>query len=154
MSMHTSVELLTSRRSISRGSVRGVDAAGYLLVSFGEPEVTWRCEVLLHSEMENVSHPGASVLVLHGDEELNELPIVLGNVGTLGNSQPEAAVVPSPSADVLEELVIEAKKNLTLKCGDGSITIRADGKILIKGKDLVSHAQRMNRIKGGSVSIN
>ena len=29
-----------------------------------------------------------------------------------------------------------------------------DGKILIKGKDLVSHAQRTNRIKGGSVAIN
>lgn len=53
-----------------------------------------------------------------------------------------------------DELVIEAKKNLTLKCGEGSITIREDGKILIKGKDLVSHAQRINRIKGGSVSIN
>jgi len=53
-----------------------------------------------------------------------------------------------------DELVIEARKNLTLKCGEGSITIRDDGKILIKGKDLVSHAQRMNRIKGGSVSIN
>jgi len=41
-----------------------------------------------------------------------------------------------------------------LRVGDGSITIREDGKVLIKGKDLVSHAQRMNRIKGGAVSIN
>lgn len=57
-------------------------------------------------------------------------------------------------ADTPDELVIEAKKNLTLKCGEGSITIREDGKILVKGKDLVSHAQRTNRIKGGSVAIN
>ena len=40
------------------------------------------------------------------------------------------------------------------RVGDGSIEIRADGKILIKGTDLVSHAKRMNRIKGGAVSIN
>jgi hypothetical protein len=53
-----------------------------------------------------------------------------------------------------DELVLEAKKTLTLRVGAGSITIREDGKILIKGKDLVSHAQRLNRIKGGAVQIN
>lgn len=57
-------------------------------------------------------------------------------------------------AEIAEEVVIEAGHSLTLRVGDGSITIGADGKILIKGKDLVSHAQRMNRIKGGAVSIN
>ncbi|HKM56274.1 MAG TPA: hypothetical protein VJY33_22910, partial [Isosphaeraceae bacterium] len=53
-----------------------------------------------------------------------------------------------------DELIFEAKQSLTLKCGEGSITLRGDGKILIKGKDLVSRAQRMNRIKGGAVAIN
>jgi len=43
---------------------------------------------------------------------------------------------------------------MTLRVGNGSITIRGDGKILIKGSDLVSHAQRTNRIRGGAVSIN
>ena len=58
------------------------------------------------------------------------------------------------SSEAPESLVLEAKHSLTLRVGEGSITIREDGKILIKGKDLVSHAQRMNRIKGGAVSIN
>jgi hypothetical protein len=58
------------------------------------------------------------------------------------------------ASDPPEHLLIEAKKSLTLRVGDGSITIREDGKILIKGKDLVSHAKRMNRIRGGSVAIN
>lgn len=53
-----------------------------------------------------------------------------------------------------ETLLLEAKQGLTLRVGDGSITIRADGKILIKGKDLVSHAKNVNRIKGGAVAIN
>jgi hypothetical protein len=57
-------------------------------------------------------------------------------------------------AEPAEEVVIEAGHSLVLRVGDGSITIREDGRILIKGKDLVSHAQRMNRIKGGAVSIN
>jgi hypothetical protein len=53
-----------------------------------------------------------------------------------------------------EEILLEATKGLTLKVGDGSITLREDGKILIRGRDLVSHARRTNRIRGGSVSIN
>jgi hypothetical protein len=53
-----------------------------------------------------------------------------------------------------DTLILEAGKELVLRVGEGSITIRADGKILIKGKDLVSHAKRTNRIKGGSVSLN
>ena len=70
--------------------------------------------------------------------------VILGRVGP---SRAEDSEAP-------EELVMEAKKNLTLRCGEGSITLREDGKILIKGKDLVSRAQRTIRIKGGSVAIN
>ncbi len=53
-----------------------------------------------------------------------------------------------------EEILLEARKGLTLKVGEGSITLREDGKVLIRGRDLVSHARRTNRIRGGTVSIN
>ena len=53
-----------------------------------------------------------------------------------------------------EEILLEAKKGLTLKVGEGSITIREDGKVVVRGRDLVSHARRTNRIRGGTVSIN
>jgi hypothetical protein len=55
---------------------------------------------------------------------------------------------------VPDTMIIEAKTGLTLRVGEGSITVREDGRILIKGKDLVSHAKRVNRIRGGSVAIN
>jgi hypothetical protein len=75
-------------------------------------------------------------------------------IGRIGPGEPPPTGSAGGVKEAPDELVVEARKNLTLKCGEGSITIREDGKILIKGKDLVSHAQRMNRIKGGSVSIN
>jgi hypothetical protein len=86
---------------------------------------------------------GDKVLVLPASGDGQEA-IILGRIGT----------VPAKEKQTPDELVLEAKKNLTIKCGDGSITIRADGKVLIKGHDLVSHAKRSNRVKGGSVSIN
>jgi hypothetical protein len=70
-------------------------------------------------------------------------------LGAIRAGAPVVAVAETP-----DELVVEAKSSMVLRVGDGSITIHDDGKILIKGKDLVSHAQRVNRIKGGSVSIN
>ncbi len=97
---------------------------------------------------------GDSVLIWH-DGKLDEGPygIIIGRVGpsrvALERPDPEGSEKDSP-----DELVIEAKHSLTLRVGSGSITIREDGKILIKGKDLVSHAQRLNRIKGGAVQIN
>ncbi|MEO8053538.1 MAG: hypothetical protein ABI768_00175 [Acidobacteriota bacterium] len=88
-----------------------------------------------------------------GDRVLVWLPagrpddgVVLGRIGPSAD--------PVPPKEIPDTLVIEARKGLVLRVGDGSITIRADGKILIKGKDLVSHAKRMNRIKGGAVSLN
>jgi len=88
-----------------------------------------------------------------GDEVLawlpqsrNERGIVLGRV--------RRQVVSAAEEGTPDELVLEARHSLTLRVGDGSITIREDGKILIKGKDLVSHATQRNRIKGGSVQIN
>jgi hypothetical protein len=68
--------------------------------------------------------------------------VVLGRIGA------------GHAADTPDTLVLEAGSSLTLRVGDGSINIRADGKIIIKGRDLVSHAQNTNRVKGGAVAIN
>jgi len=104
------------------------------------------CELLRTSQAPLRLRPGENVLVWLPSVK-DERGVILGRVGP--NADPAA-----PLQEMPEELVLEAKQNLTLKVGDGSITLRGDGKILIKGKDLVSHAKRMNRIKGGAVSIN
>lgn len=92
---------------------------------------------------------GDSVLVWQSVSSPS-IAVILGRIGPTA-SQVVRGVTDDSTPDTL---VLEAKESLTLKVGDGSIEIRADGKILIKGTDLVSHAKRMNRIKGGAVSIN
>ena len=88
--------------------------------------------------------PGDEVLVLLAE---GDRAVVLGRVGPSAESDASSAELP-------DEIVLEARKGMTLRVGEGSITLRADGKVLIKGRDLVSHARRMNRIRGGSVSLN
>lgn len=51
-------------------------------------------------------------------------------------------------------ITLEAENEIVLKCGKGSITINKDGKIIVKGTNLMSRSSGMNRIKGGSVGIN
>lgn len=109
---------------------------------------------------------GGDTVLCWADPEAPNHGLILGRVGP-SIARPQTAddagetggislsnTPEAPARETPDSVVLEAKHALTLRVGEGSITIREDGKILIKGKDLVSHAQRMNRIKGGSVSIN
>lgn len=49
---------------------------------------------------------------------------------------------------------ITAQKELTLRCGKASITLREDGTIETRGEDIVSRARKSNKIKGGMVYLN
>jgi len=51
-------------------------------------------------------------------------------------------------------VVLEGNDEVVLRCGKASITLRRNGKIVIRGTYLVSRAEGTNRIRGGSVQIN
>jgi hypothetical protein len=127
----------------------GVGSEGIVVLCEGQARSVV-CDVIEAAYLPVQLEPGDTVLALLPETE-DGRGVIFGRI--VPAQVPSSPMAPS-DAEISDELVIEAKKNLTLKCGEGSITIREDGKILIKGKDLVSHAQRMNRIKGGSVSIN
>ena len=57
-----------------------------------------------------------------------------------------------PSAP--ERLELSASKHLTLRCGDASIELQADGTIEIHGGYVESYAEGVHRIKGAQVRIN
>lgn len=131
--------------SICRGRVVAVTHDGQLFVDLDADGDPIYCDVVLTSAGNLDWNGGEHVLVWRAS--VGATGVVIGRIGKLLNKE-------SASQEIPDSLVLEAKHSLTLRVGEGSITIREDGKILIKGKDLVSHAQRMNRIKGGAVSIN
>jgi len=53
-----------------------------------------------------------------------------------------------------ERLVIQGKKEVELRCGKASILLREDGKVVIKGTNLISRSSGSNKVKGASVSLN
>lgn len=53
-----------------------------------------------------------------------------------------------------ERITFNATKEIVLKCGKGSITIRKDGKIVVMGTNLLSRSSGQNKIKGTTVALN
>lgn len=51
-------------------------------------------------------------------------------------------------------LVVDAGRRLVLRCGEASIVLTHDGKVVIRGTCVVTHATGLNRIRGGAVQIN
>ncbi len=51
-------------------------------------------------------------------------------------------------------VVLEGKDELVLRCGEASITLRRNGRIVIQGVQVETRAAGSNKIRGGSVQIN
>ncbi|MFL5356870.1 hypothetical protein [Archangium sp.] len=69
---------------------------------------------------------------------------------------PPEAAAPQPMEAHVDgkRVVIEGQDEIVLKCGEASITLRRNGKVIVKGTYLESRATGTHRIKGGSVEIN
>jgi uncharacterized protein (DUF2345 family) len=89
---------------------------------------------------------GKDVVVVF-DTNRPDSPIVLGVIQPVGADAMEVTVDD-------KHVAFTAQERLTLRCGNASITLDRDGKIVIRGAQVVSQASGVNRIRGGSVELN
>lgn len=123
---------------VVRATVLRLDSSGLIAVACPGGELN--CEIL-ESPSGTALAPGDSVMVTLPDG-VEGLGVVLGRVSRYRGPQ-------AP-----EHLVVGAGKSLTLQCGQSSIDLRADGKVMIRGEDVLVRAKGTKRIRAGSVSIN
>lgn len=95
-----------------------------------------------------------ALLPLRGADEVDWLVI-----GLLAGQAAWPAEPPMP--DAVSELLFDgrrlallARDELALRCGKAAVTLRADGRVEIRGETIVSQAVRANRVRGGSVELN
>lgn len=67
---------------------------------------------------------------------------------------PDRPALPAAPATLAEDLLIESRRSLTLRCGKASITLHANGKIVLRGEYILSDAEGVNRIAGGRIELN
>jgi hypothetical protein len=53
-----------------------------------------------------------------------------------------------------ERRVIEAEREIVLRCGDASITLTRAGKVIIRGTYILSRSSGYNRMKGAAIDLN
>lgn len=80
-----------------------------------------------------------------------------------GVMQPPAAALPEPEAgpaapfELLVEgqrVILDVRDQLVLRCGEASITLTREGKILLHGTYISSRSRGVHRISGGSIELN
>jgi hypothetical protein len=148
--------------AVRLGRIVGIDARGRPLVSFnggGTLPVIARVGTSDAQPAETELRESPSVLLMFEDGDPGQ-PIIVGFVRetfparALAN---RAAVSPDLTRSVElngKALIFEGQEEIVLRCGQGSLTIRANGQIVVKGTRLVSRASETNKIRGASVQIN
>ncbi|MGC5698858.1 hypothetical protein J4P02_01510 [Pseudomonas sp. NFXW11] len=76
-------------------------------------------------------------------------PLVIGRIQRLPEAAPQSVALLDG-----QRLELCAEREIVLRCGQASITLTREGKVLIRGAYLSSRSSGVNRIKGASVQIN
>jgi Domain of unknown function (DUF6484) len=97
---------------------------------------------------------GKDVVVLF-DGGNPQFPIIMGVIESrpLVDSIPKAEPGVTVQADG-ERHVVNAEREIVLRCGDASITLTRAGKVIIKGNYILSRSTGYNKIKGAAIDIN
>jgi hypothetical protein len=69
-------------------------------------------------------------------------------------AQPESNIAEAEARIDGRRIELEAADEIVLRCGQASITLRRNGRVVIRGTYVESRSRGVNRIKGGSVEIN
>lgn len=75
-------------------------------------------------------------------------PLIPSGEMTLPIERPQDGIVDG------RKVVLDAKEEIVLRCGKSSVTLRKDGKIVVRGAQIVSRASGINKIKGSAVRLN
>jgi uncharacterized protein (DUF2345 family) len=78
-----------------------------------------------------------------------------------GTSQPQQPDRPAANMSVIidadadgKRVRLVAKDEIVLECGKASITLRRNGRVIVRGTHVETNSEGTNRIKGGQVRIN
>jgi hypothetical protein len=146
------------------GRLVGFDARGRLLVEVPgtRSRLVARSVLRMDKALRRAVLQQRDVLLMFDGGDAKK-PIVVGIVQPTPD-EPAAVdgeLAPAPSgmlaleADVDGERVkLSAREEIVLQCGEASITLRRNGRVIIKGVQVDSQASGTQRIRGGQVRLN
>lgn len=134
------------------GVLVGLDADGVACVDFPGCPVSGGVPARTTAVLE-ASHQGREVALMFERGEPGR-PIVMGLIQHPASQEIMLGGSPVQVEADGQRLQLTAREEIVLRCGQSSIVLTRAGKILIRGKYLLSRSSGANRIKGGSVQLN
>ena len=143
----------TASSQIVLGRLVAWDDKGPLVDFDGNPRGSVRARATTTGARFQSKAPTAAgqEIVLLVDARPGRPPILLGFLQPLAKTTDESALEARVDGRRVE---LEKRDEIVLRCGEASITLRRNGRIVIHGIQVETKARGVNRIKGGSVSIN
>ena len=139
--------------ALRRGVIDGRTSSGCLRVREERTERILTCEVLnLTAGPPPVFSDGADVVFLAAADE--EQGYVLGVLEPPDSSRHDIATAGMRSSVEPAVIKLTASQRLEFTCGRASLTMNADGTVVLKGVTVVSRASGVNKIRGAAVRIN
>lgn len=142
------------------GTVKKIDDDGRVFVDFSGNSSDQLTAALAISKSDMISlynsDSNVRVLILFENNDIRR-PVITGLIKEIIDSQIEKEVKLEPIEKLLidgQKHVIKANEEIILCCGKSSITLKKNGKIILRGTDLVSRSSGSNKIRGASVKIN
>ena len=82
-------------------------------------------------------------------------PLLVGRLGPLGTPVVLGRLIPPRRVEADGEVrSIEATDRLELRCGPASLTLFADGRVEVRGTQILSRSEGSHRIQGATVLLN
>jgi hypothetical protein len=146
------VDQSDSPASVTRGQVVGWEGQRGIAVELASGRVALaQTTVALTAEQIRSAVAQRQAVLLTFEEGDPEQPVILGLLAPLPVDAPPDAAATPPGEDFV---VIKGREAIELRCGAASITLRRDGKVVIRGTTLISRATEENRISGASLHFN
>ncbi|RKH40292.1 hypothetical protein D7X12_21225 [Corallococcus sicarius] len=146
------------------GWVVGADSQGNLQVDFpgnrlGSLSARSTLALAPEAAAEAVrQRQGAVLLFENGDPAL---PLVMGLIKAPSTTPLIDSILDDSLSRVPVEarvdgkrVVIEGREEVVLRCGKASLTLRRDGQVVLRGVNVRTEAEQVQKIKGGKVQIN
>ncbi len=150
------------------GTIKAIDSEGAAVVDFDQNREEQAIKAMSTVAI-SPQHISRKVALLFNNGDYSQ-PIIMGLIQTtldtvIDNHQHNVAAqqntgstaLSAPHAELTvngRKIIIEGKDEVVLKCGDASISLNKQGKITIRGKQILNRATEVNRIMGGSVELN
>lgn len=142
------------------GRIEGVDNDGNIAVTFPGSSQHHPAKLAVAIDATQLQHAIASrqpvVLVFENADAAK--PIIVGFVAATpaldANKDTSARAEPLEADIDGRRVKLMGKDEIVLECGQASITLRRNGRVVIRGTHIESDSDGANRIKGGQVRIN